>query len=51
MGSFKVSKVEKYFLGNYQTVDEKGVEITRRRRPSSICVNEYNIVVGYEHIE
>jgi hypothetical protein len=39
ISNLKTTKVEKYFLGNYQTVDEKGTEIVRRRRPSSICVN------------
>jgi len=47
----KITKVTKHFLGNYQTLDEKGVEVTKRRKPSSICANEYNIAIGYESIE
>jgi hypothetical protein len=35
----KITKVTKHFLGNYQTLDEKGVEVTKRRKPSSICAN------------
>lgn len=47
----KITKSEKYFLGNYQTLDASGNEITVSKRPSAMCVNEYNIVIGYEHIE
>lgn len=47
----KITKCEKYFLGNYLTLDANGNEVTQRKRPSAMCVNEYNISIGYEHIE
>ena len=46
-----VNKWEKQFLGTYETVDQKGNKVTVHRKPSSICCNEYNVLIGYEHIE
>ena len=47
----RVDRWESQFLGTYETIDEKGNKVTVNRKPSSICCNEYNVLVGYYHIE
>lgn len=46
----KISKWQKQSLGTYNTVDGQGNQVTLNRKPSSICCNEYNVLVGYYHI-
>lgn len=43
----KVDSVETIYLGDFETIDEEGNIIRTNRVPSSICCNEYNIVIGY----
>ena len=47
----RVDRWECQSLGTYSTVDQQGKTVTSHRRPSSICCNEYNILIGYYHIE
>ena len=47
----KVTSIQKFFLDTYATVTQAGQEVLSNRRPSCICSNEYNILIGYEHIE
>ena len=47
----KIHKVNKQFLGTYQTLDSDGQKVKVNKRPSSICANQYNILIGYEHLE
>ncbi len=35
-------------LGTFETLDPEGNVITCRKRPSAICCNEFNILIGYE---
>jgi hypothetical protein len=51
VGLMKVSNVESLFLGEFQTLDENGNEVAQHRLPSSICCNEYSILIGYHYIE
>ncbi len=41
----------KHFLGTFETINQEGNKIVQNRMPSSICCNEYNILVGYHYIE
>ena len=50
MKDLKITKVSKEFLGTYQTANTEGKEITVNKKPSSLCANEYNILIGYEHV-
>lgn len=39
MAQSEVSKFEKQFLGNFETIDDEGNLVTKNRLPSSICCN------------
>ena len=51
LSHFEISNHTKQFLGTFETVDDDGNLITVPRMPSSICCNEYNILIGYHYIE
>lgn len=47
-GSYKCERED---LGTFETLDSDGKIITARRRPSIVCCNDYNILIGYELLE
>jgi hypothetical protein len=47
-GSYKCEKED---LGTFTTLDSIGNPIIARRRPSVVCCNDYNILIGYELLE
>jgi hypothetical protein len=52
LSTHKADKVERLFLGTFETIEPSTMKsITRSRMPSSICCNEYNIIIGYQFIE